>query len=74
MDKPILLVTIGKFKGVVLPLSLFVSPGQFVDRPGTGCDFLPAPYFDTVSNGRGRRGEKVLTAMEIESIMVCFRI
>ena len=33
------------------PSAASLSPGQFVDRPGTGCDFLPAPYCDTVSKG-----------------------
>ncbi len=37
------------------PLAASLPPGQFVDRPGTGCDFLLAPYCDTVSGGeRGR--------------------
>jgi hypothetical protein len=35
------------------PLAASLPPGQFVDRPGTGCDFLPAPYCDTVSGGEG---------------------
>ena len=36
------------------PSAASLSPGQFVDRPGTGCDFLPAPYSDTVSRGEGK--------------------
>ena len=35
------------------PSATSLSSGQFVGSPGTGCDFLPAPYCDTVSPGRG---------------------
>jgi len=38
------------------PSAASLSPGQFADRRGIGCDFLPVPYFDTVS--KGERGDE----------------
>jgi hypothetical protein len=37
-----------------VPSAASLSPGQFADHGGTGCDFLPASHFDTVSRGKGK--------------------